>query len=551
MKRCQIALAFIAIFIAIGGCASTSDEYWVESDDLSSVRQYLDADKSRMHQRDANGKTILHLAAEKGRTDIVIYLLKNGANPDAQDHNGDSPLQFAAYEGYLEITTLLIKSGANINTVNRYGVTPLLNSLFNKKYEIARVLVLKGADFNFKSRNGNPALHVAAKDGNLEFVKFLISHGAHVRASGQFNAEPLHFAAEYGNLEVVKYLVSNGAELNARNTYGKTPLHEAVMNNHIEVVKFLTQNGANHLAKDINGTTPIMLARNAANTNIEYFLASLSIRSERPDAATTGQGKDYSISRRRETAKSFAAHQSKIDFGSYHALVIGNDEYRHLRDLKSAKIDAVEVTRVLKNNYGFRVELLLDASRTRILLALNQLRSQLTAKDNLLIYYAGHGWLDKEGDEGYWMPVDAERQNTVNWVSNSSITTMIKAMKAKHVLIVADSCYSGKLSRGIHVIDRSSDYLSRISQKRARSVLSSGGLEPVLDSGGKSNHSVFASAFLDALNENKNVMDATELFSKIRRPVILNSDQTPEFSDIRKAGHDGGDFIFYRREQVE
>ena len=124
---------------------------------------------------------------------------------------------------------------------------------------------------------------------------------------------------------------------------------------------------------------------------------------------------------------------------------------------------------------------------------------------------------------------------------------MIKAMKAKHVLIVADSCYSGKLSRGLHVVERSPDYLSRISQKKARSVLSSGGLEPVLDCGGKGNHSVFASAFLDALKDNNSVMDATQLFSNIRRPVILNSDQTPEFSDIRKAGHGGGDFIFYRR----
>ena len=547
MNRCQIAFALIAIFMTLGGCASMSDDNWVETDDLSSVKQYLAADKGRLHQRDAKGKTILHLAAEKGRTDIVIYLLQEGASPDAQDHNGDSPLQFAAYEGYLDITTLLIESGANINSVNRYGVTPLLNSLFNKKYEIARVLVLKGADVNFKSRNGNPALHVAAKDGNLEFVQFLVSHGANVRASGQFNAEPLHFAAEYGNLTVVEYLVSNGAEVNAKNTYGKTPLHEAVLNNHFEVVKYLTRHRADYRAKDVNGSTPIMLARNAGNRDIEYFLASLSMLGESPGAPAADQGEDYSGNSRREPVMPATADPSKLDFGSYHALVIGNDEYRHLRDLKSAKNDAREVARVLQGDYGFQVELLLDATRTRILLALNRLRSQMTVRDNLLIYYAGHGWLDKEGDEGYWLPVDAERQNTVNWVSNSSITTMLKAMKAKHVLIVADSCYSGKLSRGLHVVDKSPDYLSRIAQKKARSVLSSGGLEPVLDSGGKANHSVFASAFLDALKENKNVMDATELFSAIRRPVILNSDQTPEYSDIRKAGHDGGDFIFCRR----
>jgi hypothetical protein len=42
-------------------------------------------------------------------------------------------------------------------------------------------------------------------------------------------------------------------------------------------------------------------------------------------------------------------------------------------------------------------------------------------------------------------------------------------------------------------------------------------------------------------------MDGTQLFNMIRRPVMLNSDQTPEYSDIRKAGHDGGDFLFVRK----
>ena len=83
--------------------------------------------------------------------------------------------------------------------------------------------------------------------------------------------------------------------------------------------------------------------------------------------------------------------------------------------------------------------------------------------------------------------------------------------------------------------------------KRASTVLSSGGLEPVLDSGGKNMHSVFASALIDALKENNGVIDATQLFSSIRRPVMLNSNQTPEYSDIKNAGHDGVDFIFLRR----
>ena len=51
---------------------------------------------------------------------------------------------------------------------------------------------------------------------------------------------------------------------------------------------------------------------------------------------------------------------------------------------------------------------------------------------------------------------------------------------------------------------------------------------------------------MNALMENKGIMDGTMLFLKIRRPVMLNADQTPEYSDIRKAGHQGGDFLFVR-----
>ncbi len=182
--------------------------------------------------------------------------------------------------------------------------------------------------------------------------------------------------------------------------------------------------------------------------------------------------------------------------------------------MKTAVNDAEEVARILQNDYGFKVDILNDANRADIISALGKFRKTLGKKDNLLIYYAGHGWLDKEADEGYWLPVDAERDSKTNWVSNADITGEIKAIEAKHVLIVADSCYSGRLSRSLEdmrgIYRKDSDYFARIAQKRARSVLSSGGLEPVGDSGGKGLHSVFASAFTDALAENRQIMDSTE-----------------------------------------
>jgi hypothetical protein len=83
-------------------------------------------------------------------------------------------------------------------------------------------------------------------------------------------------------------------------------------------------------------------------------------------------------------------------------------------------------------------------------------------------------------------------------------------------------------------------------EKKARTVMTSGGLEPVEDAGGHG-HSVFASAFIAALQENSGVIDAQSFFSKVREAVVLAAPQTPEYSNLRFAGHEGGDFVFVRK----
>jgi hypothetical protein len=238
-----------------------------------------------------------------------------------------------------------------------------------------------------------------------------------------------------------------------------------------------------------------------------------------------------------------------VDFGNYYALVIGNNDYQSLPKLRSAVNDARRISELLMERYGYGVTTLENASRSDIISGLGDLRRTLTEHDNLLIYYAGHGWLDQDADEGYWLPVDATADDEVNWVANSAVTGTIRAMKAKHVLLVADSCYSGKLTRGVHIKRGDPEYIRRLAEKRARVVLTSGGLEPVADSGGGQGHSVFAAAFLDILEKNEGILEGHELYALLKRPVALNSDQIPEYSDLRKAGHDGGDFLFVFRQR--
>ena len=85
-----------------------------------------------------------------------------------------------------------------------------------------------------------------------------------------------------------------------------------------------------------------------------------------------------------------------------------------------------------------------------------------------------------------------------------------------------------------------------MASKWAQVAITSGGLEPIANKGGGENWP-FAKAFMDVLGNNKAVMDGTTLFSKMRRSVMVNAEQTPRYLDMRNAGHDGCDFLFMRK----
>ena len=421
--------------------------------------------------------------------------------------------------------------------------------------EKARALIDAGADVNQKFDPGifvlEPSgvfpLFYAAEYGHTDTVRLLIERGADVNAKSNCRANALGAAATGGHTDIVKMLLDAGAEVNVKDCWtGGTPLTYAVTYGHSEIVRLLLKAGADPgLAWD---KTPLKIAQEMGYTSIARMLQEAEDRHNLAFKKSYAYGpKKVPLDQEPDLSPPPAGAINNLDFGSYHALVIGNNDYQSLPKLRTAINDARSMADLLEAKYGYEVELLLNATRSEIFKAIYSYRRTLTGRDNLLVYYAGHGWLDKEADEGYWLPVDAQRQDPSNWISNSSITSSLRAMKAKHVLVVADSCYSGKLARGISISLRSGDYYQRIAMKKARTVMASGGLEPVADDGGKGNHSVFASALIEALNENQGILDATLLFSKIRRPVMVNADQTPEYSDIRKAGHDGGDFLFVPR----
>ena len=247
-----------------------------------------------------------------------------------------------------------------------------------------------------------------------------------------------------------------------------------------------------------------------------------------------------------------------LNFGQYYALVIGNNNYKKIPSLDTPVNDATAVSKVLKEKYGFKTKLLLNASRYQILSELNQLRAKLAENDNLLVYYAGHGELDKVNMRGHWLPVDADADNTANWISTVAITDILNTMSVKHIMVVSDSCYSGAMTRsslarieaGADPIKKSK-WLQAMLKARSRTVLTSGGLKPVMDGGG-GRHSVFANAFIRALSQNNSLLEGQSLYRKVSAGIVAIAaeygiEQVPEYAPIRHAGHESGEFFFVPR----
>lgn len=181
-----------------------------------------------------------------------------------------------------------------------------------------------------------------------------------------------------------------------------------------------------------------------------------------------------------------------------------------------------------------------------------------------MIFYAGHGIYDKDSDQGYWLPIDAQSTQRATWISNADITDTLRAIQANHILIVADSCYSGSLSLKRSVPIEAKNQVERTNKLRSRTVLAAGGLEPVLDGLGTrgfgrtqfditKKHSVFTSALIKTLEKNNGVINGFNLSEQVISDVSeaikkTPFSQTPIYSEIDKVDHQlGGDFLFVRR----
>jgi uncharacterized caspase-like protein len=226
------------------------------------------------------------------------------------------------------------------------------------------------------------------------------------------------------------------------------------------------------------------------------------------------------------------------------ALLFGNTAYKMpIPPLETPAADVAKIAEVLRSRFGYEVQVINNAGKGDIVSAVNRIAADVHADDSVLLFYAGHGYLMEDTDMGFWIPVDASVKTAANWISNTDISKLLKAIPAKQLILVSDSCFSGSLTKEQKV---SADGVKREDVLRRRSVvvLSSGGEEPVSDEG-RNGHSVFAWNLIKTLEATGGITPGTEVWRSVHGGVTKEFPQQPQYGAVVSAGHmAGGEYLF-------
>lgn len=287
------------------------------------------------------------------------------------------------------------------------------------------------------------------------------------------------------------------------------------------------------------------------------------------------------------------------------AIVIGINQYEHIRKLNSAVHDAEELAKVLQERYNYKVLSLLDTDATsqnlnnllenlqnHIIKLTSDELIQVEESDRVLFYFAGHGIAEKAEERkdknvkpaGYLMPQDSQDNEKSTWLSMQKLHDALTDLNCRHLLMILDCCFAGgirwaALKRnsggfGRKMYQQSYDRFIKFPAQQV--ITSAAHDEEAQDTsrfarrdGDEHRHSPFADLLLKVLKAEPNkvkqdnhlmtiiedgVITVQELFTYLQNKLGNDAEeQTPELFRLKK--HDKGEYIFplsgFKRENLE
>ena len=224
------------------------------------------------------------------------------------------------------------------------------------------------------------------------------------------------------------------------------------------------------------------------------------------------------------------------DDEKFHAIFLANSSYSggSWPALNTTVGEAKQLRQLFIDKYNFapeNIDTVFNKNKIDMLTAISNVMAKLGDNDNLIIFYGGHGYFTEATNIAYWVPIGAERD--FEYISNTEITNLIANCQAKHILIMADACFSGAMRGGL---SSPSKYEYKF---KSRQLLTSGGTEPVP---GKS---AYVQMVLEALKNNEDkYVSARELYARIAKGIMDQTKTEPTIRDLNVVGSMGGQFYF-------
>ncbi|KAJ4292522.1 hypothetical protein N0V90_009185 [Kalmusia sp. IMI 367209] len=231
---------------------------------------------ANLNIRDYSGRSILHLAVPKWESELLEFLVKQGADPLAVDNFGDTLFHEAARQDdnstrskSVSVYKVLIKLGISPNTRNHQGFTALhiasshSTSIWGKTSPMEYFLDPSlGMDLNEADNYGVRPLHIAASISEANVLS-LLRAGSDPYALTFESQTALHIAARARQSNVVGLLLHRAKKdgkndwVNTADVRGRTPLHYACRAGRPEMVQQLVDAGADVNKLDLNKIDPL------------------------------------------------------------------------------------------------------------------------------------------------------------------------------------------------------------------------------------------------------------------------------------------------------
>lgn len=435
-----------------------------------------------------------------------------------------------------------IPSGNKIKEIKQQGWIYDLEFSGDSKYLAAALE--KNAIHFYNASTGAPALKLDKLD--FPVLKLTMSPGGHEVASieefgtevnlwniSSLNIVPVVNVKDTKDTSAPLILISNPANIMDNKVF--------VYKDMFDLRGIVTDDSGVRSLKINNIETPVR-----ANSNFIYTI-QLAMGENYVSIEVTDVNDNIALKKFIVLRKNMEGEEYIGETAVNHLFVVSINNYTHWPKLNNAVKDGNDLVSALLTKYNFEfsnVTLLKDeqATRTNIYNGLRSLIEKVGAKDNLVIYFSGHGFFDPLLNEGYWIPREANTNSAGEYVSNTDILKILNAINSQHTFLIADACFSGALFS-----DSRRGYTDQVEKFKSRWGLASGRLETVSDGTAGSN-SPFAKRVIQFLNEtDKDKFPISELIQYVKTQVAEDTDQTPIGNPLKALGDEGGEMVLYKK----